>query len=290
MTTDPAFKQMVLTQIGDPNFKYARYEIELSPISIADGVSRGDLTVAITDSSLSEAKRLRKAFVDVFTKAYLEPDGYLRTRFIETKRVVAEDAAKDYLDAYRQLAAHPAARDLPLDDLIRTPEDRNQSLHEEYNRQEAELRRELAEVAAALALGNPDGRTASIVLGQPVSDSEAQAALQLRHRVLLATIAEIARQRAQISDAAFPQEFLVLLDRVRGSARVKLDAETRLADAQAAVRSAQSVLELKTAEQGGVGSSIAGRIAITLGVTIVFGLIAIYVWEWLSQVRRGLRG
>jgi hypothetical protein len=39
---------------------------------------------------------------------------------------------------------------------------------------------------------------------------------------------------------------------------------------------------------GGLAGSLLGRIAVVIAVTLVFGLIAIYAWEWLSQVRAGV--
>src|SRR3990172_477600 len=45
MTGDAEFKSKVREAIGDPNFDYARYSVALQPISVADGVSRGTLTV-----------------------------------------------------------------------------------------------------------------------------------------------------------------------------------------------------------------------------------------------------
>jgi hypothetical protein len=36
---------------------------------------------------------------------------------------------------------------------------------------------------------------------------------------------------------------------------------------------------------GGLAGSLLGRIAVAIAITVVFGLIAIYTLEWLSQAR-----
>ena len=82
MTSDPAFKQKVVDATGDPNFDYSRFSVALSPISVADGVSRGILTVSVRDAKKTEAERLRGAFVEVFTIEYTATDGLFRLRFV----------------------------------------------------------------------------------------------------------------------------------------------------------------------------------------------------------------
>ncbi len=61
----------------------------------------------------------------------------------------------------------------------------------------------------------------------------------------------------------------------------------RVANARIAIGSSDSTLEIERTFTGGLAGSIVGLIAVVLAVTLVFGLIAIYTVEWLSQVRRG---
>ncbi len=53
------------------------------------------------------------------------------------------------------------------------------------------------------------------------------------------------------------------------------------------VTSAESTVETSYSFSGGAAGTLVGRVAVVLAVTIVFGLIAIYTLEWLSQVSRG---
>ena len=54
-----------------------------------------------------------------------------------------------------------------------------------------------------------------------------------------------------------------------------------------AVASSQSSIETSYTSSGGIAGTLFGRIAVVVAVTLVFGLIAIYVFEWLAQVRAG---
>ena len=79
----------------------------------------------------------------------------------------------------------------------------------------------------------------------------------------------------------------VLVTNVRSTNAVRSDAYVRLNNARVAVTSSQSTAEVSYSSSGGVAGSLVGRIAIVIAVTLVFGLIAIYLLEWLSQVRLG---
>src|SRR5690606_13901059 len=71
MTNDPRLKERVVAETGDPDFDYSRFSISLAPISVADGISRGILTVSITDPDPDLAAAYRQAFVTVFTREYI---------------------------------------------------------------------------------------------------------------------------------------------------------------------------------------------------------------------------
>ena len=62
----------------------------------------------------------------------------------------------------------------------------------------------------------------------------------------------------------------------------------RLENARIAVNSSDSTLEVDRTFSGGLGGSIVGQLAVVITVTIVFGLIAVYAWEWLSQLRSSI--
>lgn len=286
MTSDDEFKQMVLEAVGDPGFDYARFSISLFPISIADGVARGILTMSISDSSKAEAERLRAAWVAVFAREYAEPDGLFRTRFLRTRQAVVDLAETKYDEAVAALKALPAARDLPLDEVLRTP-GLVGSLVAELNGQEASLRAESAQVAAALAAPPVTGAQASAILGITVSDAQADSALRERARVIDAALDSLAAQRLSLSDSTLPPEVLEAVLEVRSFNALRNDATLRLNNARVAIASSQSSIETSYTSSGGVAGTLPGRIAVVFAVTLVFGLTAIYLFEWLSQVRAG---
>ncbi|MCA9829740.1 MAG: hypothetical protein R3B97_10460 [Dehalococcoidia bacterium] len=286
MTSDVEFQAMVLEAIGDPEFDYARFSISLFPISIADGVARGILTMSISDASKAESERLRDAWVAVFAREYTEPDGLFRTRFIRTKQAVLDLADSQYNDSVAALRALPAAEGLPLDEIVRTP-GLVGSLVAELNVQEARIRAEGAEVQAALASPPVSGIQASAVLGFAVSDAEAGPALRDRARVLDGALQALASRRLSLSDSSLPPDVLDAVLQVRSFNALRNDAQLRLNNAGIAVASSQSSIETSYTSSGGIAGTLFGRIAVVVAVTLVFGLIAIYVFEWLAQVRAG---
>jgi hypothetical protein len=284
-TSDEEFKAKVRARLNDPNFDFSRYNVTLSPISLADGVSKGVLTVSITDDSLVEAERLRSVWVEVFTEEYELSEGLFRTRFISKKQEVADLNEKLYQEAVEGLKPTAAAGGLALDELLRTRGIQG-TIVEAYNREEASATRELAQITAVLA--NPSlitGLQASIVLGVPVADAGAEQALRGRQAVLTASIADLAKRRFAYSDAALGAEFVAALDNARALWDIKHESYVRLNNARVAVTSAQSTIDTSYSSAGGVSGTLLGRVAVVTAVTLVFGLIAIYLWEWLSQVR-----
>lgn len=281
MAMDDAFKEKVIEAIGDPDFDYARFDISLFPISVADGVSRGNLTVSIKASSKAEAERLRQAWVDVFVREFTERDGLFRQRFIDSKREVLEIAEAEFDQAYNALL--PRARELgvPLDELLRG----SNSLREEYNRAEADLRARLAVARGALNSPAPiTGALVGVITGTPVPDAEAAVTLRNYEAALSRAVTEIEERRAKVSDGGFPLEFQTAIDSLRALTELKFQAASRLDQARVAVTTARSTVEVTYRFSGGVAGTVVGRIAVVIAVTLVLGLIAIYTLEWLSQV------
>ena len=281
MTTDDAFKEKVLQAIGDPDFDYARFNISLFPISVADGVSRGNLTVSIKDSSKAEAERLRQAWVDVFVTEFVAQDGLFRQRFIDSKREVLEIAEAEFAAAYAALLPRARELGLPLDELLRG----SNSLREEYNRTEADLRARLAMVRGALDSPAPiTGSLVGVITGTPVPDAEAVATLRNYQSALAKAVAAIEARREQVSDGGYPVDFQTAVDSLRALTELKFQAASRLDQARVAVTTARSTVEVDYSFSGGVAGTLIGRVAVVIAVTLVLGLIAIYTLEWLSQV------
>ena len=264
MTSDPEFIQMVKDEAQRPDLDYARYNISLNPISVADGVSRGDMTVSISDPSKSEAEHLRDSWVTVFLREYTEPEGLFRTRFLRAKQQVAVDSEELFQHHLATLREVDELAGLPLDEIVR-PLGLNDSLIGHLNREEATLQAQLALVNSG---------------GAPATPGTTAAALE-------AAITELQVKRAAISDTAFSGETVALIDEVRSLWNQRTGAFERLNNARVTVSASQSSAEVTYTSSGGIGGTLIGRIAVVLGVTLVFGLIAIYLLEWLSQVRRG---
>ena len=264
MTGDPLFKKKVIEATGDPNFDYSRISIALSPISVADGVSRGILTVSIEDEDKLLAEKYRQAFVDVFTREYMEQDGLFRTRFVAKKQQVAAEFEKQYQAGYARLKPLADARGLPIDELTRPNSISRSGLTDELNQQEAELQRQLAE---AKGLAAPD------------------ATQQQRRAQLEAAIKSIQAYRLSLSPGTWDPEFRGLVDDVRALADLRYESYIRLNNARGAAVSAQSDIETSYSFSGGLSGSLFGRVAIVIAVTLIFGLAAIYLLEWLSQIR-----
>lgn len=287
MTNDPRFRQKVKDAIGDQNFDFGRYSISLSPISVADGISRGILTVSITDPDKANAEKYRQAFVDVFYSEYTSQEGLFRVRFIENKEKVAEDNQKDYLEAYQKLKA-AAPPNVNIDAFLETRG--NTPPSQATLEEQAKLQDQIAEIDGALAAAGSSSpaalaAVASSILGQPVGAADAQAALTLKKSALVAALATSSKSGLTVAEAQLDPSVLRLLDSARGLRQVKDESYVRLANAQVAVDSALSYIDTSYSFSGGLAGSLIGRIAVAIVVTIVFGLIAIYTVEWLSPVR-----
>ncbi len=287
MTSDDRFRQKVKDAIGDQDFDFGRYAISLSPISVADGISRGILTVSITDPEKVNAEKYRQAFVDVFYSEYMNPGGLYRTRFVDARERVAEENQVQYLEGYQKLkAAAPA--NVNIDELVET---RGNNVPSAITfEQQTKMQAELAQIDAALAGSGSStpgalAAVASSILGQPVAAADAQAALQLKRATLSAAIPAFNKSSTTIAEAQLDGPTLRLLDRVRGLRQVKDESYIRLANSEVAVNSAESHMDTSYSFSGGLAGSIVGRIAVAIVITIVFGLIAIYTLEWLSPAR-----
>jgi hypothetical protein len=289
MTTDVAFKAKVRTRIGNAQFDYARFSISLNPISVADGVSRGVLTVSVTDPKKAQAELFRQAWVDTFIQEYTADDGLFRTRFIETSTGVAVAAEAEFQRIYTALKPAADAKGIPLAALL---EGGDASLVGQLNVQEADLTRQLYEIQGALqaygsSLTSPDlAAVTSSLLKTPVDATSALGALRNRATSLQLAIQAIRQQRTALSDVALDAAFLSQVDELRGARDIKGQSYVRLANANVAVRSARSDVESSYSLSGGIAGTMQGRIAVAVAFTLVFGIIAIYTVEWLSQLRR----
>ena len=259
MASDSRFKQKVVDATGDPKFDYARFSIALTPISVADGVSRGILTVSVQDQDKAAAEKYRAAFVEVFTREYQAPDGLYRERFITKIQLTADTFEKQFFDAYTELRPKLEALNLPVDEMIRPRNTTAVSLLDELNKQEAELIRKAGDQEAAGDATN--------------------AAITRR------SIALLRQQRDGMADGGFSIEIQSAIDHVRTLNEKKHESYGNLNNAVVAVTSAQSDVDVSYTFSGGLSGSNQGRIAIVFAVTIIFGLIAIYTIEWLSQIR-----
>jgi hypothetical protein len=288
MTSDPEFRQQVIAATGEPDFDYGRFAVSLSPISVADGISRGILTVSITDPEKATAEKYRQAFVDVFTSEYTAPDGLFRERFVERRRNVAIRNDAQFQAAYQKAKTAVEGTGVELDLLLETRGTVSASLS--TFEQRAILQSKLAEVNGAIAA--LDGATssaaaavASSVLGYPVSPGDAQPALAFRSAALRVALDTFEAASPVLAETRLTPEQLALVDEARGLRAVKDSSYIRLANAQVAVDSAESNIETSYTFSGGLAGSALGRVAVALAVTVVFGLIAIYTVEWLSQAR-----
>jgi hypothetical protein len=287
MTSDDRFRQRVKDAIGDQDFNFGRFAISLSPISVADGISRGILTVSSTDPVEAEAPRYRQALVDVVGNEYLNQEGLYRQRFLENRQEVAENNQAKFLAAYEAVKAKaPAGVNIEL--LLET---RGQTAGSTFAYEQiALLQAQLAEVEGALASAtgaSPSAlaAVASSILGQPVGPDDAQAALTLKRTSLTSAITAYSGSSTTVAEAELDPDTLRLLDVARGLRAVKDESYIRLANADVAALSAESHMDASYSSSGGLSGSLVGRVAVALVVTIVFGLIAIYTLEWLSQAR-----
>lgn len=291
MTSDPAFEAMVVDAIGDPEFDYDRFDVKLRPLSVAAGISHGTLTVTIKDRSRKNAERYRDAFVEVFTREYQEPEGLWRMRFIRAREHAAEAAEAAFAEAYARLAAATDGMDLPIDQLIRVEPQRHPQ--DALAEQEAEVRRQLLQAEAALVAiaGVSPASAAAVVsgiVGQAVEPGDASAVLQAHVDALRSTLDGIQQRSQALSTAGLGPELTALIAEVRALNEARAESALLLAEAKVAVEASESSLEVDTELTGGLGGTIAGQVAVVLAVTVVFGLIAIYAVEWLSQVRSGI--
>jgi hypothetical protein len=289
MTADPAFKEKVIAAIGEPDFDYARFSVSLFPISVGDGISRGTLTVSISDPEKAKAERYRKAFVDVFTAEYTKPDGLFRTRFVDRRREVAANAEADYQAAFQRLAQATAGKGVDLAALVETRGEANPLVF--VTQQRVELERQLAEAKGALAAvpgASPEAAAAvaSAVIGQPVQTGQAGPVLSARVAALEAALKEYSQLAPALPEQQLDAATQALLSEVRGLRQVRDTAYVNLGNAQIAVRSAESRIETSYSFSGGLAGTLAGRVAVALAVTVIFGLAAIFALEWLSPSRR----
>ncbi len=291
MTRDEEFKKRVREAIGDPNFDYSRYTISLNSVAVADGVSQGTLTVSIHDEDLAIAERLRKAWVDTFVREYEAQDGLFRERFIQKKQDVLTVSQKLYADELAKLQALVAGKNLPIDVLTMYAQyARGSGLIDELSREEAQLVGRQAQVQGAIdSLNGANAATAaavaSAVLGKPVPAGEGLNALTATNTSLKAAITALRTQRSGYTDSGMPAEVSAQVTLVRSLDNQKQQASDAVEGARAAAASAASTADTTYSTSGGLAGSMVGRVAIVIAITVVFGLIAIYGVEWLSQIR-----
>jgi hypothetical protein len=194
-------------------------------------------------------------------------------------------AEQNYIDTVAKLRERPELATLPIDELVR-PVGLTDSLVGQLNIEDARLRSELAEVEAALLAGGSDIQAAAI-LETEIPPGAGRAALEERAAILRAAINEVESRRVAVSDTSFSLETLRLIDEARGAWNARAGAFERLNNARVAVIASQSSAEVTLTSSGGVAGTPLGRAAVVVAVTVVFGLIAIYLVEWLSQVRAG---
>ena len=288
MTSDAAFQERVIAATGNPDFDFSRFSISLSPISVADGISRGILTVSVTDSDKATAEKYRQAFVDVFTAEYTTADGLFRTRFVDRRRNVAQKNDAIFQSAYQRAKTAIEAKGLDINVLLETRGSISPAIA--VFEQQAQIRGQIAKVDGLLAtLGTASpgasAAVASSVLGEPVAAGDAPAALALYKASLEAGLKALIASSPTLAESALDAPTLSLLDEARGLRAVKDSSYIRLANAQVAVDSAESHIDASYTFSGGLAGSALGRIAAGIAITIVFGLIAIYTVEWLAQAR-----
>ena len=289
MTNDPRFKEKVVAEIGEQNFEYSRFSISLAPISVADGISRGILTVSVTDPDKEKAAAYRQAFVTVFTREYTELDGLWRSRFVERRENTLQIVTDLFTDVYTELKTRTSALDVDVDSLL---DSRGQIAPSTYYYEErTRLQSELAEVTGARSAIETASESvatvvASSVLGFEVAAGDAEEALAIRASSLTAALSTLEATVAPIAEDRLDPETSRLLDVARGLRQIKDESTVRLANATVASSSAESYITTSYSASGGMGRTLIGRVAVVLVVTIVFGLIAIYTLEWLSN---GLR-
>jgi hypothetical protein len=288
MTHDERFKAEVIAEIGDPNFDMSRFAVSLAPISVADGVSRGILTVTILDPDKVKAEKYRAAFVSVYAREFTGEDGLFRKRFIESRTNVANNSETAYLAAYQRMRALADPKGINVDPLVEITGATTAAGYM-YD-QRAQLNTKLAELDGAITAlnGASPGVAAAVVssvLGQPVSGADAPAALAAQRAATLAALIAINAQITTVADGRLDPALRAAIDETAGFREVKTQSFIRLANSQVAVDSAESTIETSYTFSGGLSGSVLGRIAVAVAVTVVFGLIAIYTVEWLSQLR-----
>jgi len=290
MTRLPQFRKEVIDAIGNKSFDYSRFGIILNPNVTSEGVSSGNLVVTISDGSRAKATTYQHAFVEVFNKEFTSPDGLFRTQFVKQQQTVAAAADQQYQTAYQKLqqAAQQAGLSVPISQLASS--DQSGGYLDRLGQQSADLAAEEARTTAAVQTVGSDtsgaaGAVASSVLGQPVSGADAAAALQAHAAALQAAITALGTQLGDATGTALPEELRVQVANVRALDAARTNAAEDVANAQAAVTSAFTSADATNTASGGNVSSTLALIAIVIGVTVVFGLIAIYLLEWLWQLR-----
>ena len=223
MTSDTAFRDEVRAAIGDPDFDFGRFAISLSPISVADGISRGILTVSDYRPRESRGERYRQAFVDVFITEYTAPDGLCRpassTGAVRSPRTTPSSSKRSTLSSRPGRDPLGINIDLPLVDV------RGQTSPSTLDyEQQAQLRRELAEVEGAIGAiaGISDGAAAAVagsVLGQPVAAGDAASALAARKSALEAAIEAFAVDTVAFAESKLDRRPSASLTNSAASAR-----------------------------------------------------------------------
>ncbi len=288
MTGDPSFIDKVEETAGVGELNSRRYSVSSAGGSSAENLSRVTLTVSVTDPERAEAERLRDAFVEVFGHEFQDQDGLFRARYLERLQRVARLVDSEFLakhEEFRELAAKLDLSD--YEGLLRAePAD----LTRDLNAEAASLQRQLFEVEGALAAvdsaGSPAavGAIASSTLGQPIAPADARAALEGVRAALREALRLLTERQLRLSDP----ELVSAIDEVRSLQTMRDDAFERLATGEVAAASADTTMTVSRSTSGGVGRSMIERVAVSLAITAVFGLVAIYLVEWLSQIRTNM--
>lgn len=295
MTRLPQFREEVIDKIGDKNFDYARFAIILNPNVAPEGASSGNLVATISAGTRADVEKYIQAFIDVFNKEFTSTDGLFRTQFIEQQTDVATAADKQYADATTKLQqmAQQAGISVPVSQLGNANQTGGYASQLAQN--QADLATQEAETQAALdSITGVDagtaGAIASAVLGQPVSGADAVAALQARVTSLQSALKAIDAQAAAASGLSLPADIRAQADEVRALGDARTIAATDVANARSSLASGFTSADPSTVITGGSNTSVLALLAIVIGVTVVFGLVAIYLLEWFFQVRSGDAG
>lgn len=291
MTRLPQFRQEVLQAIGDKSFDYSRFNIVLNPNVASGGVSSGNLVVTISDSQVANAQKYVSDFVTVFTREFTSATGLFRTMYVQQQQAVATAAEEQYTQAYQRLQtlASQAGVTVPASQLV-SGSSQSTPYSTELAQKRADLAAQQTEIQSALAslAGASPGTAAGVassILQEPVTAADAMSTLQAASATLSSAIKTIDAELGTASGSALPTDVRAQLDKVLALGAMRNAAATYVANAEITVNSALSTVDASYTTSGGHLNSKLGLAAIALGITVVFGLIAIYLIEWLSQLR-----